>query len=122
MRICQPIDFIQGVCVEFAARKFNANDARKVAGELQMHAQAFANASTRKVNAALTKFHLSPTVNSSLKQSNLLKAKKKDNTFKPFNNIIIRIGKIPKQQRRKDIICIYIIYIIKYIVNVYSCH
>ena len=64
MRICQPIKFIQRICVEFAARKLNANFARKVAGDLQMCAHAFANASTRKrkFNAIRTKFHLSPTV------------------------------------------------------------
>ena len=64
MRICQPIRFIQRICVEFAARKFNANFARKVAGDLQMRSHAFANASTRKrkFNATRTKFHLSPTV------------------------------------------------------------
>ena len=50
--------------MEFTARKFNANFARKVAGDLQMRAHAFANASSRKrkFNATRTKFHLNPTV------------------------------------------------------------
>ena len=65
MHICQPIRFIQRICVELAASKYQANFARKVAGDPQMRAHAFANASTRKrkFNATRTKFHLSPTVN-----------------------------------------------------------
>ena len=65
MRICQPIGFIQRICVEFAGCKFNANFARKVADDLQMRAYTFVNASTRKrkFNGTRTKFHLSPTVN-----------------------------------------------------------
>ena len=64
MRICQRIKFIQRICVEFPAHKFNANFARKVADDLQMRAHAFANACIRKrkFNASRTKFHLSPNI------------------------------------------------------------
>ena len=64
MRMCPSIRFIQHICVEFTERKFNVNYARKIAGDLQMRAHAFAYASTykRKFNATQTKFHLSPTL------------------------------------------------------------